>query len=545
VTLRARGAAVALLAGLSAGLPSARAATFRYALVVGNNQGVDERGEGRPQALRHAEREARRLRDSLVALASFDPAPDRTVLLLGATRAQVMEAARTLGERRVRDLRGAPHAKSLFLYYFTGHGLKEQLLLDDGPLTAEQLGQVFETVHADLSIGVFDACFSGRLVEKRIVPGPPVELPEEVLRAEGRIWFSSSAASQASFEDEEMGGVFTHFFIEALSRGRRDGPGIPLEAVWEYTWKHTVRYVEAQGRRQTPWWLGDFESRGPLYFSFPEKRDATLVLAESVEGDFELSYAEGRFSEHIAKERGRRRRVAVFPGRVRLARTKGGEVRAWQEMDLQAGGTVLVHSEGTVAPSPRVGRRARIVSKGTGERAVGGADAPGLHATLVGPATTWLAGAGVEAGSVPEGVLGLRQAAFIDLRLDHSGLLAGLRLGAGRDDGEPGAWSYDVDALLAGVRAGYGWDLGPVRLGAAASVDVARLWQQYGDGEHRTGWLVRPGGAASLLWPTRGRVSAELLVRSGVSLGPGAGVRAGDLWRGWGAAGLSALVRPD
>ena len=63
------------------------------------------------------------------------------------------------------------------------------------------------------------------------------DLPSEVLSANGSIWYVSSGSGQPSYEDDQLGGVFTHFFIEALEKAEQDGPGITLERIWQYVRK--------------------------------------------------------------------------------------------------------------------------------------------------------------------------------------------------------------------------------------------------------------------------------------------------------------------
>src|SRR6185503_17838489 len=78
------------------------------------------------------------------------------------------------------------------------------------------------------------------------------ELPEDNLAAEGSMWFVSSAPTEASYEDTELGGVFTHYFIEALEHADSYGPGITVDGIWRYASTNTVRYTTSKDRKQTP-----------------------------------------------------------------------------------------------------------------------------------------------------------------------------------------------------------------------------------------------------------------------------------------------------
>ena len=99
------------------------AVTLRYAIVVGNNNGLDEDGKEPFPRLKHAEREALLLREKLVLLSNFDPSPTRTVLLLGATREQVRQSVAGIVKQKERDVDSLGGVDTLFAFFFTGHGL--------------------------------------------------------------------------------------------------------------------------------------------------------------------------------------------------------------------------------------------------------------------------------------------------------------------------------------------------------------------------------------------------------------------------------------
>jgi hypothetical protein len=168
-----------------------------------------------------------------------------------------------------------------------------------------------------------------------------------------------------------------------------------------------------------------------------------------------------------------------------------------------------------------------------------------LTATVVRPGTSVLVGAGYEHGFVPDGLMLPQHLFSLGLRLDRSGLTAGARLGYGTTRQEFEAWAFQAHALLGEMRAGYGWDLGRMRMTAGAFVGLARLWQEYDDGQTRTGWLFRPGVTLGLLYPTDGRVAVEFLLDTGLCLAPGAGAESDNLWRGFAALGLSVFLRFD
>jgi hypothetical protein len=145
------------------------------------------------------------------------------------------------------------------------------------------------------------------------------EMPEEVLMAEGSVWLVSSRANDPSYEDRTLGGVFTHFFMEALEKAPADGVGITLDSIWNYARRKTVDYTSSRQRRQTPEQVvARLRTRGPMYFSFPMARTARLVLDEGLAGNVVLEYGDGQLVDTMYKQVGRRQELRVFPGPARI-----------------------------------------------------------------------------------------------------------------------------------------------------------------------------------------------------------------------------------
>jgi len=529
------GAFVLCLAALAT---PAAAVTLRYALIVGNNRGFDA-AEPLP-ALTHAESEARRLRDQLVELSNFSPSPERTVLLLGATRHQLRKAVETLAKVRARDVSALGQADTVFAFFFTGHGLRGRLLLDDGAIGGEELGGMFRQMNADFTMAMVDACYSGSLdpellKQKGIEPTPGLnlfrELPEEVLSAKGSVFFVSSGPDQPSYEDETLGGVFTHFFIEGLGKAERDGPGITLERIWDYAREHTVEYTAARKRRQTPQqWIASLQSKGPMYFSFPLERSASLVLAPALAGTFVLSYAGSGHTEVIEKRSGLARELAVFPGRARLMIVEGGALLAQDELALETRATVLVRSN--LDPVPRAGlgqTKQQLWEKGfAGEQ---------VEALRLSRAPTLLAGAGYALGGYQAGVLAPVHTPYVAARLDYGRLSAVLGLGLGIREEQFPSWRYRVHTGLGELQVGPAFELGPVRIGARALIGAGPTLQRFEDGKEREAWLLQPGASLGALVPI-GPMYLELAARGGALYTLGAGAEASRLWRPWIGGGL-------
>jgi hypothetical protein len=523
-----------------------RAATLRYAIIVGSDTGADADGMEPFPPLRHAEREARELRNSLVELCNFDPATTRTILLLGATRARVKEAFRILREQKQSDLMEIGRADTLFAFFFTGHGQNGRLLLKDGPLSTRELGKLFHSIGAKFNIGLFDACYSGSLdpavlMEKGIRSAPGInlhkDLPDVVLNTEGSIWFVSSGPNQVSYEDKEIGGVFTHFFIEGLEQAPQEGPGITLERIWDYAREKTCDYTARHGRHQNPQqYIARLKSKGPLHFSFPFERSSRLVLGESTTGHFVLVYAGGHLTERIHKEPGSEKSLAVYPGKARLMLIREGQVYLQEDVTFEDGRTINLNKNLDGLPGVGKGRgRQELWIKGIGEQT--------LVASVVRPVLSGALGVGYRYQSSPKGSLFPRHIVPVTLVLDRSAWTFGASAGLGMSAEHYPDWGYELRALVVEAQAGYRWDLDSVSIRLGATIGGSVLWESFYSKQERQRFAFHPGAFINVFFPSRGDWSVDLGLRGGIASIPGTDASGGNRWAGWLGLGLSVFMR--
>lgn len=481
------------LALVIAAPPAADGAVLRYALVIGNDLGVD--ADGAERTLRHAEAEAARLRVALIACCGFSDTA-RTLLLQRPTRADFHRAVETIRAAIRSDRALIPDARVLFTLFYSGHATRGTLLLADGPLPAHELTAAVRDTPADMRVGVLDACASASLtdddlLEKGMTPLPSFdligELPERELNTEGIQWLFSSGPDEKSFEDATLGGVFTHFFTEALTRAPSDGYGITLDAIWDYARTRTTTFANRHARAQTPVRVNRTVAKGPLHFSLRPQRPSILVLGPEVFGKVALYYA-GDLLLAFDKVAGTTLEKRVPSGTADIIIVKGDARQTIDGARFAPGARVFVDPHAAVRPTPRFGR-ALTVAKG--------ADAD-LHVLVEDPdATTFLLGAGYGSAVGPDVLLAPLHTVSLAARLDHGPWVAGLSVGYGFDDRAFSAWGYDADGVVVGGRFGYGVDLGSTRLAAHASGSYGALWQRFDDGASRRGHVVSAGGGLS------------------------------------------------
>ena len=531
---------------LTLGRPAA-GMTLRYALIIGNNIGMDSDHKAPFPPLAHAEQEAARIKKALTTSANFDTSDKRTRLLTGATTTQVKAAFEALSRQKREDQTLFGPVDTIFLLYFTGHGLEKRLLLEDGPLSSFELTRLFNTFGADFSIGIFDAChvgsFESILTEKGIRATPEFnmlqELPGEVLAAKGSVWYLSSGKGQASYEDSQIGGVFTHFFLESLNNAHRDGPGITLESIWKYVRDHTAEYAASRHRTQIPEQvIYNFRSNASVYFAFPVPRTATLMLTEAIGGRFALVYADSHLTEVFEKKVGRSLRLAVYPGRARLVLLDSVAARRSEHpIRLPEAGTLIIHTLPETPPAPAIGERSTVLfTKGAAVQAP-------IAGMRIEPGASLLMGARGAFSYTAEEMLSPRYRFALPFRLDLRRIFSDISLVYGADRRQYTSWGYSARMVGGNVGGGFALDFSSIRLNLRMAVAFSHIWQSFEDHTRRSGWQYHPTAGVSVLYPRRGRFFAELFVDVGPLYSPGAGVDAEGSWIAAGGAGLSLFYR--
>ena len=479
--------AVAALVAAAAPAPAGGApVTIRYALIIANDHGNG--GDLWLADLKHAESEARVLRTKLIEFGGFDPTGDRVVVVAGQGHRAIMDAAARLAELRRQDSDVLGGASSLFALFFSGHGVEQRLLTADDPLTPDDLVAILDGMSATLTVGVVDACYSGsfnldhlRAKGMTSLPGynPFRALPEERLDAEGTMLFVSSRPDQVSYEDDRLGGVFIHFFMEGLEKGHDDGVGVTVDEVWDYARERTVRHTAGVGRPQTPQRLVKrLKSSAPIYFAFPTGRTAKIVFDADVDGELVVRYGRASIADVYHKTKGAPLAVDMFPTDVVIEQhADGGAARVTQELTLSAGDSVRI---GTGADR----RLARAL--GAGETLIhpkGGGDLQSVIVAQTLPRASVTADLSA-AGALSSGFgAAPRLDASVGARVDYGRAFARGAVTYGRFEQKFPAWSYSVDRVDLSLGAGPALDFFRARFGVELAGLVGLRQVAYAPGD--------------------------------------------------------------
>ncbi len=259
--------------------------------MIGNDTG--DRDE---QALRYAEHDADRFARTLVDLGGF--LPGDVVVLRGGDADAARAALIALNDR----IRTAGAADSMLIVYYSGHADADALHLGATNFALTQLEQLVRGSPAAFRLLVVDACRSGALT--RVKGGKPAaQFPialGDTLAADGVVFWTASAASEAAQESDEIkGSLFSHFLVSGLAGpADADGDGaVTTTEAYEYARAATLRASSRTlAGTQHPTFRDELAGRDAIVLTrpgtlgprraqlrVPDGRDA-IVLAGSADG---------------------------------------------------------------------------------------------------------------------------------------------------------------------------------------------------------------------------------------------------------------------
>ena len=265
---------VCLILALWQGAAHAQAQQARVAVVVGNNLGRDP-----ARTLRYAEAEAGKLASLLRGAGEFD----NVIAVKGARRQAVEEAL--AAARAQLDRAHAEGKRTLFLFYYSGHGDQEALELGSSRLPLRDLRSYLEQLAgADVRVAFVDACQSGALTGVkggRRAPGYEIHLADPG-SVKGMAIVTSSTANELSQESDDLeGSFFTHNIMAGL-RGAADSSHdgqVTLGEVYQFAFRRTLASTAASlVGGQHPTYDYRMSGAGDVILARTRPNDARLVF---------------------------------------------------------------------------------------------------------------------------------------------------------------------------------------------------------------------------------------------------------------------------
>ncbi len=290
----------------------ASAGTVRHAVVVGAND-----GGGVLEPLKYAETDAQRVGEVLVELGEFDE--ELVTVLYRPDEAALREALAT------HAALGQQYSDDLFLFYYSGHADASGLRLGDDRYFFETLKHDLRAIDATVRIGVLDACRSGTITRLKgaAVTESLFEAESEGV-AEGEAWLTASAEDELAQESQSLrGGFFTHYLVSGMRGAADTGDGVVnLEELRDYT---SDRVVEATGRTnagvQHPGFSYALTGEGMVGLTDVRNASALLVLQEGDAGQVAVFRLPDKAQlAEFNKTPQREMSIAVPPGRYLVRR---------------------------------------------------------------------------------------------------------------------------------------------------------------------------------------------------------------------------------
>jgi hypothetical protein len=484
-------ALLAACAALSIGAGHAAAAEVeRFAVVIGN-----DRGAAGETPLRYAETDAAKIAQVLQDVGGF--APENVIVLRGGDAAAALRAIIAINERvRVRSGRGAD---TELLVYYSGHGDRISLHLGPSRLDLHALEQLVRGSAATVRLLVVDACHSGALTRVkggRAAPRMELDLGGR-LYGEGIVFLTSSSASEAAQESDELrSSFFTHFLASGLlgaADSNQDGV-VVLKEAYRHAYENTIRASSrTEAGIQHPTFRYELGGQGDIVLSRLRLGRQRAIVRLPPGRDFLLLErdADGPVLAEVGAE-DRARALALKPGRY-FVRGRGPDHLLEGSIDLGPGADVTVDVDSLVRVD-----YARLVRKGTGP-----------IASVHGPMLGYQVRTPIVKGASP------CQGPFASYGRDQSRLRLAARLAACRGGYDDADLSAHTDELSLSARVAIATDTRLVTLDAGAALGASYLRQSFQpSGEAATrnsaAAFVELGGTLIRYLPEGFYLSAEL-----------------------------------
>ncbi|MCB9762598.1 MAG: caspase family protein [Alphaproteobacteria bacterium] len=362
---------------LGVALTDASAATQRFALLAGANDGGPDR-----VTLRYAVSDAEAVAEVLQEMGGVRPTD--TLLLVEPDR-QELDAGLSQLAAMVEDARASGDRAEVVIYY-SGHSDEHGLLLGGTRYPYDELRGTLDTIPADVRVVVVDACASGALVRGKGGVHRPPFLVDESVEVTGYAYLTSASADEAAQEaDRIQGSYFTQALISGL-RGGADASGdrrVTLNEAYQFAYTETLSATERTlGGAQHANYDIRLAGTGDLVMTDLSSTGAVLAFGADLEGRLTIRDDEGHLVAELVKPAGRPLELGLAAGRYRIMLDDGRLREA--EVILSKGDTLNLTRADFVSVPVEV----------TAMRGGAPVDEPWFGLTIV-PPVTFAAGQGV------------------------------------------------------------------------------------------------------------------------------------------------------
>ena len=290
-----------------------KAETRRVGFMISNHHG----GGSLPE-LRYAKRDAERLTDVLIQSSAFDR--NDIVSMVDAEADDVRFSLDRLDET-IKTHQAAGEQVLLLLYY-SGHSANGVLRMGETQFSMTELKDRIDNSAADIKLVFVDSCGAGAMTrEKGGQLAPPFLISvDDTLEASGQVIITSSSATEASQESDEIqGSFFTHYLTTGL-RGAADenqDRRVTLDEVYTYAYARTVASTaNTRSGVQHPTYAFDLSGSGDIVLARFGTDDVVMTFPKELSGSFfVIDERRELFVAEIEKKAGAISQLALPPGR--------------------------------------------------------------------------------------------------------------------------------------------------------------------------------------------------------------------------------------
>jgi hypothetical protein len=293
----------------------------RFGLFVGANE-----GEPSLPRLRWAVADAEKMASIMVEAGGIEK---RNATVLGQPSGpDLMKAIQTMGDS-VRATRTAGR-KAEFYFYYSGHSDERGLLLGGQRVLYTDLRRAITGTEADVNVAILDSCDSGAFTRSKGGERVQPFLTDLSSETTGYAFLTSSSATEASQESDQLGGsFFTYYFINGL-RGAADTDGnqrVTLNQAYQYAFRETLAQTEeTSAGAQHPSYDFQLKGSGDLVIVDLTNHRGSVLLDRTLNGRFYVRDQKGTLVSELQKEAGNSLTIALPSGTYTIRYRRDGLV---------------------------------------------------------------------------------------------------------------------------------------------------------------------------------------------------------------------------
>lgn len=282
---------------VGAALFASEPAVRRFGLFVGANNGGQDR-----VVLRYAATDAEAVAGVLQRAGGLQP--EDALLLKNPTRQELLESIDYINSRIAAT--SVQAARQEFVFYYSGHSDEQGLMLGRERFDYKELRDQLKGVNADVQIAILDSCSSGAFTRLKGGMRRSPFLFDESTEAAGHAFLTSSSASEAAQESDEIGGsFFTHYLLIALS-GAADtslDSRVSLNEAYSFASAETLARTEyTLAGPQHPSYDINLTGTGDLVLTDLREGIERIAFSESLAGRVSIRDARGKLVLEMRKE---------------------------------------------------------------------------------------------------------------------------------------------------------------------------------------------------------------------------------------------------